>query len=205
MVGRGAGSQLPEWPGRGPRVGLRRSGGAPRADGPLCVPSHPSGRPRGRGCVPGGVSLAGEEGAIGQRGRLARPLAARSHAAGGSAVRAVASREVPAWAVSGNRTLDPAVSAVQMETRHLVGLEITRLPRKYREAVALCHLDGLSHDGAAEALGLPVGTIRSRLSRARDLLRARLLRRGLAPGAVAAWFGGARLPRRCRECSPNRP
>ena len=67
-------------------------------------------------------------------------------------------------------------------------MEVSRLPRKYREAVALCHLDGLSHDGAAEALGLPVGTIRSRLSRARDLLRARLIRRGVAPAAVVAWL-----------------
>ena len=121
--------------------------------------------------------------------------------------RAVANREVPAWAASGNQTLDPAVSALQLETRHLVGLEIASLPRKYREAVALCHLDGLSHDGAAEALGLPVGTIRSRLSRARDLLRARLLRRGLAPGAFAAWLGArtaaAAVPRALADSTVN--
>ena len=54
--------------------------------------------------------------------------------------------------------------------------------------MALCHIDGLTHDQAAEALGLPVGTVRSRLSRARDLLRTRLERRGVAPASMAAWL-----------------
>jgi RNA polymerase sigma factor (sigma-70 family) len=121
--------------------------------------------------------------------------------------RALASREVPASAAAPDRSLDPAVAVVRAETRELVSLEIALLPRKYREPVALCHLDGLSHDAAAEALGLPVGTIRSRLSRARDLLRARLLRRGLAPAALAAWFSArkaaAAIPRALFESSLN--
>ena len=86
--------------------------------------------------------------------------------------RSVANRELPASKIAQNRYLDPATAVARAEIRELIGVEVSRLPRKYREAVALCHLDGLSHDGAAEALGLPVGTIRSRLSRARDLLRA---------------------------------
>lgn len=102
--------------------------------------------------------------------------------------RSVANRELPAAKVVQDQSLDPATAVARAEIRELIGVEVSRLPRKYREAVALCHLDGLSHDGAAEALGLPVGTIRSRLSRARDLLRARLIRRGVAPAAVAAWL-----------------
>lgn len=101
-------------------------------------------------------------------------------------------REVPAWVGLRGNAEDPALGAVRAEARDMIGLEVGRLPRKYREAVALCHIDGLTHEEAAEALGLPVGTVRSRLSRARDLLKTRLVRRGLAPGALAVWLGSRR-------------
>ncbi len=95
-------------------------------------------------------------------------------------------RQVSPPAVAREAAEDPVALAVRREARRAIDLEVTRLPRKYRDAVTLHHLDGLSHDQVAEALGLPVGTVRSRLSRARDLLRSRLVRRGLAPAAVAA-------------------
>jgi RNA polymerase sigma factor (sigma-70 family) len=84
---------------------------------------------------------------------------------------------------------DPASEVARDEVRRLIALEVASLPRKYREVVALCHIDGLGHDATAEALGIPVGTVRSRLSRARDYLRPRLARRGLAPSSFAAWVG----------------
>jgi RNA polymerase sigma-70 factor (ECF subfamily) len=59
--------------------------------------------------------------------------------------------------------------------------EIDRLPEKYQAAVVLCYLEGLTHEMAAERLGWPVGSVKSRLAWARDRLRARLTRRGLAP------------------------
>jgi RNA polymerase sigma factor (sigma-70 family) len=58
--------------------------------------------------------------------------------------------------------------------------EIDRLQDRYRLPVVLCHLEGLTHERAARLLGLPVGTVKSRLRRARELLRSRLSRRGLA-------------------------
>jgi HlyD family secretion protein len=62
--------------------------------------------------------------------------------------------------------------------------EVRRLPVKYRDVVVRCYWQGLTHEQAAAELGCPLGTVRSRLGRARDLLRRRLLRRGLAPLAA---------------------
>ncbi len=58
--------------------------------------------------------------------------------------------------------------------------EVRRLPEKYRAPVVLCYLEGLTHEEAAERLQWPVGSVKGRLSRARDLLRSRLTRRGIA-------------------------
>jgi RNA polymerase sigma factor (sigma-70 family) len=73
----------------------------------------------------------------------------------------------------------------------IVQEEVQRLPQKYRGAVVLVYWEGLTHEQAALQLGCPLGTVRSRLARARELLRRRLTRRGVAPlaGAVAAWLG----------------
>jgi len=59
--------------------------------------------------------------------------------------------------------------------------EIGRLPEKYRAAVVLCYLEGLTHEMAADRLGWPVGSVKSRLAWARERLRVRLTRRGVAP------------------------
>ncbi|WP_369272733.1 RNA polymerase sigma factor [Streptomyces sp. R11] len=52
----------------------------------------------------------------------------------------------------------------------LVRTALTRLRRAEREVLALCVWSGLDYRAAAEALGVPVGTVRSRLSRARTKL-----------------------------------
>jgi RNA polymerase sigma-70 factor (ECF subfamily) len=51
---------------------------------------------------------------------------------------------------------------------------VFELPRVHREVVVLCDLEELSYSTAAEILGCPIGTVRSRLSRARALLATRL-------------------------------
>ena len=63
--------------------------------------------------------------------------------------------------------------------------ELLRLPESLRTPVVLCYLEGLTHDQAAQRLGWPVGTVRSRMSRARDLLQRRLTRRGVSVPGVA--------------------
>jgi RNA polymerase sigma factor (sigma-70 family) len=78
------------------------------------------------------------------------------------------------------------------EIRSVIDEEIRRLPERYRVPLLLCHVEGLRHEEVARRLGCPVGTVESRLSRARQQLRSRLERRGLAPSAWAT--GSVLLP-----------
>ncbi len=67
------------------------------------------------------------------------------------------------------------------ELRVELDAEVARLPVRFRTPIVLCYFEGLTHDQAAERLGCPVGTVRSRMAKGRELLRSRLTRRGLAP------------------------
>jgi RNA polymerase sigma-70 factor (ECF subfamily) len=60
---------------------------------------------------------------------------------------------------------------------------VARLPRRFRHVVELVDIDGLSYQEAADALGIPIGTVMSRLHRARHRIRTRLTAAGLAPGS----------------------
>src|SRR4051794_39322125 len=57
------------------------------------------------------------------------------------------------------------------ELRPVLHEEVNRLPEKYRTAVVLCYLEGRTNEEAAEMLRWPVGTVKGRLSRAREMLR----------------------------------
>ncbi len=58
---------------------------------------------------------------------------------------------------------------------------VKELPAVYRDAVVLCDLEERSYEEAAELMGCPVGTVRSRLYRARRLLAAKLGHYRLSP------------------------
>jgi RNA polymerase sigma factor (sigma-70 family) len=71
-----------------------------------------------------------------------------------------------------------------LELKPVLHEEVNQLPEKYRSAVVLCYFEGRTNEEAAALLRWPVGTVKGRLSRARDLLRSRLARRGLALSAA---------------------
>jgi RNA polymerase sigma factor (sigma-70 family) len=78
----------------------------------------------------------------------------------------------------------PPCSGDESESREIAAViheELGRLPERYRAAVVLCYLEGLSCAAAAQRLGWPVGTVKSRLSRGRERLLRRLIRRGFGP------------------------
>jgi RNA polymerase sigma factor (sigma-70 family) len=73
---------------------------------------------------------------------------------------------------------------IDREEAEALHQEVARLPEKERVPVILCHLEGLTHAEAAQRLGWPVGTVSVRLMRARDRLRGRLIRSGVAPAGL---------------------
>ena len=81
-----------------------------------------------------------------------------------------ADSETPAVAVRP----DPVEDLANTQRVDALRRAIMNLPLRYREVVVLCDLEEISYADAAEALGCAVGTVRSRLHRARALLAAKM-------------------------------
>ena len=69
---------------------------------------------------------------------------------------------------------DPSVELARAERVKAVRQAILSLPWNYREVVVLCNMEEMSYEEAAGVIGCPVGTVRSRLNRARALLADKL-------------------------------
>jgi RNA polymerase sigma-70 factor (ECF subfamily) len=79
---------------------------------------------------------------------------------------------------------DPEAIALQNEGMHVLLHAIDALPAWHRSVVMLVDVQGYDYAEAAEILHLPLGTVKSRLSRARSALRDELVLSGVVPGKM---------------------
>jgi RNA polymerase sigma-70 factor (ECF subfamily) len=86
----------------------------------------------------------------------------------------------------------PLEDLTRAETIESVRRAVLSLPSKYREVVVLCELQDISYGETAEILGCAIGTVRSRLHRARALLLAKLRPAAEAEDADSATVKSAR-------------
>ena len=84
-------------------------------------------------------------------------------------------------------TDDPLAGLTRHETIEALRRAVHALPRRYREVVVLCDLEELDYADAAVALGCPIGTVRSRMHRARALLLEKLNQERKPRLALDAW------------------
>jgi len=80
----------------------------------------------------------------------------------------------PLVALVGDDRDDPQRLVEATDLDGAVQAALDRLPAEFRTAVVLVDIEGLSYDEVAAAVGCPVGTVRSRLHRAREMLRKAL-------------------------------
>jgi RNA polymerase sigma factor (sigma-70 family) len=78
---------------------------------------------------------------------------------------------------------EPPGEAARRELIGILDAELRQMPARYRAALVLCYLEGRSYEEAARDLGCSPGALRRQLQGARERLRRRLTRRGLAPTA----------------------
>ena len=95
-------------------------------------------------------------------------------------------------ALQAGTDLCPLEDLTRAETIESVRKAVLSLPAKYREVVVLCELQDVSYGETAEILGCAIGTVRSRLHRARALLLAKLRPVGEFEEASSATVKSAR-------------
>src|SRR6202043_1428303 len=89
--------------------------------------------------------------------------------------------------------LEDAAPALTIESNVTASLQLrdleaalTRLPEEQRQVILLVGLEGLRYEEVAAILDIPIGTVRSRLSRGRDSLRSLMELGEETPQSVAA-------------------
>jgi RNA polymerase sigma-70 factor (ECF subfamily) len=81
---------------------------------------------------------------------------------------------------------DPAKEVMGRLTNEDFRKALDDLPEEYRAAIVLFDLQGLSYQEVADALDIPLGTVRSRLARGRGILQSSLHRHAVDAGLVEA-------------------
>ena len=84
--------------------------------------------------------------------------------------------EAERFIVDQNGTEDPEEAVLATVTDEEVQSALNSLPPEFRTVVVLCDLQEMSYQETADALQIPIGTVRSRLSRGRMMLRRKLMR-----------------------------
>lgn len=77
---------------------------------------------------------------------------------------------------------DPSEQLAQTQAVKALQRELDDLPREMREVLLLVAIEEMSYEDAAKMLSIPVGTVRSRVSRARSTLRKKLSSQGIELG-----------------------
>ncbi|MDY3555884.1 sigma-70 family RNA polymerase sigma factor [Gemmata sp. JC717] len=104
-------------------------------------------------------------------------------------------------ATNGSPPAEPLTTAgddpvTAREVFSLVNVEVNALAERLRGPVVLCYFEGKTRDQAARDLGLSVATLKRRLETARNLLRERLARRGVALPVFLGLLFEAEVPAR---------
>ena len=87
---------------------------------------------------------------------------------------ALADEEQEGPAVMGMSSETPETVLLQQANQIMIQEAIEQLPLAFREVVLLCDVEEMSYQEIAEAVGIPIGTVMSRLARARQALREAL-------------------------------
>jgi len=132
------------------------------------------------------LALAKSASSIGQRELLPGWLYRVAYLVSLKAAGMRARYPVVAWPEAEVPMPDPPIPRWETdELKTIIDAELAGLPDKFRAVVVLCLIEGRTNSEAAAVLGVPVGTVDSRLNTARKRLCAKLTRRGIAMGVGA--------------------
>ena len=147
------------------------------------------------------VILSRRAAAIGRRERLANWLYGVAVRTAKEARRRAVRRQARERRAMDRTNVKSEAAGEWDELAAILDEELSRLPDRYRTALVTCELEGRSRREAAQQLGLSEGTLSTHLARGRNLLRQRLVKRGVSLG-VGTWTG---LPRGSVEAAvPDR-